>query len=160
MAVTTQVGVEFTQALVTEPADLVDRSLWGGRLRLLKFTHVQDGAGDATSSVKVARLPPGKVTLLGALCNCTHAWTTASATMDVGWDAYTDGDGDAVVADPNGIDDGIDVDTAGSTAFGSAVTAGLKSFSSQSGVDIRLTSQDVAIADTNTAEGYLVYVTG
>lgn len=160
MAITTQIGVEFTAALVTQPPTLLDANVWGGRLRMLEFTHAQDGAGDATSSVKIARLPAGQVTLLGNLCRCTHNWSTASAFMDVGWDAYTNVDGTAVVADSDGIDDNIDVDTAGSTAFGTAVTAGYKVFDSKEGVDIRLTSKPTAIADGDTVQGYLIYVMG
>ena len=159
MAVTTDQSTELDNQDARPPV-ANHSSLVGGRLRMAKFTTTQSGAGDATSSFKIAKLPPGKITLLGALCNCTHNWTTASATMDVGWDAYTDFNGDAVAADPNGIDDGINVDTAGSTAFGSALTAGLKNFESKDGVDIRITSQDTAIADADTAEGYLVYVQG
>lgn len=157
MAVTTQKGDQLTNLDAVPPVIENSHNLHG-RLRIAYFSHTQSGAGDATSSAEIVRLPPGKVTLLGALCNCTHNWTTASATMDVGWDAYTDLDGTAVAADSDGIDDGISVDTAGSTAFGSALTAGRKVFESQDGVSIRLTSQDTAIADTNTASGYLVYV--
>ena len=137
---------------------LEDAADYAGRLRVAYFASTQSGAGDATSSVEVVRLPPGTVTLLGRLCNIEHNWTTTSATMDVGWDAYTALDDSAVAADPNGLDDGIDVDTAGETTIGSAVAAGRKQFASKDGVSIRLTSQDVAIADGDTAEGYLVYV--
>lgn len=157
MAVTTQKGTQVTN-FDAEPAVMEETSDVHGRLRIAYFDHTQSGAGDATSSVEVVRLPPGTVRLLGALSRVEHNWTTASATMDIGWDAYTDLDGDAVAADSDGIDDGIDVDTAGATAIGSALTADTKVFISRDGVSIRLTSQDTAIADTDTASGYLVYV--
>jgi len=157
MAVTTQKSTQLTN-LDALPPVLEGSADYAGRLRVAYFSFTQDGAGDATSSAEIVRLPPGQVTLLGRLSNVEHNWTTASATMDVGWDAYTEPDGTAVAADPNGLDDGIDVDTAGETTIGSIVAAGRKQFDSQDGVSIRLTSQDVAIADTDTAEGYLVYV--
>lgn len=37
----------------------------------------------------------------------------ASTTIDIGWLAYTEPDGDAVVADDNGLLDNLDVDAAG-----------------------------------------------
>jgi len=157
MAVTTQKSTQLTN-LDALPPVLEDSADYAGRLRVAYFAATQDGAGDATSSVEVVRLPPGRVTLLGRLSNIEHAWTTASATMDVGWDAYTEPDGTAIAADPNGLDDGIDVDTAGETTIGSVVAAGRKQFDSNTGVSIRLTSEDEILADTNTAEGYLIYI--
>lgn len=157
MAVTTQKSTQLTNLDATPPV-IEETADYAGRLRVAYFSATQSGAGDATSSVEIVRLPPGRVTLLGRLSNIEHDWTTALATMDVGWDAYTEPDGTAVAADPNGLDDGIDVDTAGETTIGSIVAAGRKQFDSQGGVSIRLTSQDVALADASTAEGYLVYV--
>ncbi|MEH6358835.1 MAG: hypothetical protein V7745_07585 [Pseudomonadales bacterium] len=105
------------------------------------------------------KLPPGRVRLLGLSSHMYVNWTTASATMDIGWDAYEDFSGTAVVADPNGIDDGIDVELAGFQTMGALLTAtgGTKVFESKEGVVIRLTSQDVALADTNSANGYIAY---
>jgi len=157
MAVTTQKSTQVTNTDATPPV-MEETSDLHGRMRIAYFDHTQSGAGDATSSVEIVRLPPGTVRLLGALSRIEHAWTTASATMDVGWDAYIDLDGDAVAADADGLDNGIDVDTAGVTAIGSTQAADTKVFTSREGVSIRLTSQDTAIADTNTASGYLVYV--
>lgn len=157
MAVTTQKSTQLTN-LDALPPVLEGSADYAGRLRVAYFAFTQSGAGDATSSAEVVRLPPGQVTLLGRLSNIEHNWTTALATMDVGWDAYTALDGSTVAADPNGLDDGIDVDAAGETTIGSIVPAGRKQFESQDGVSIRLTSQDVALADGDTAEGYLIYV--
>jgi hypothetical protein len=157
MAVTTQKSTQLTNLDATPPV-LEESADYAGRLRVAYFAFTQSGAGDATSSAEIARLPPGRVTLLGRLSNIEHNWTTASATMDVGWDAYTDPDGVAVAASSVGLDDGIAVDTAGETTIGSAVAAGRKQFDSKTGVSIRLTSQDVALADADTAEGYLIYV--
>ena len=159
MAVTTQKSTEYTN-ITASPPTIQDSQVYQGKLRVAYFKHTQSGAGDATSSAAVAWLPPGKVRLIGPLSTLYVNWTTVSATMDVGWDAYTDIDGAAVAADPNGIDDGFSVDTAGQFTLGSALTATgyTKVFESQDGVVIRLTSQDTAIADADVAAGFLVYV--
>lgn len=159
MAVTTQKSTEYTNISATPPT-IQDAQVISGKLRVAYFKHTQSGAGDATSSAAVAELPPGKVRLLGPLSTLYVNWTTAAATLDAGWDAYTDIDGTAVAADANGIDDGVSVETAGQVTLGSALTATgyTKVFESQDGVVIRLTSQDTAIADADTAAGFLVYV--
>ena len=90
-------------------------------------------------------------------------WTTGSATLDLGWDAYTDIDGDAVAADPNGLVDGLNVDTVGYFSLEGALagvkaTGGTHTFESQGGVVIRATSQDVAIASGDDLVGYILYI--
>ena len=159
MAVTTQNSTEYAAAEVnyTSKLDPIDLH---GRVRVAYFTHDQSGAGDATSSVALCKLPAGRVRLLAAQSKAYVNWTTASATLDLGWDAYTDINGTAVAADPNGIDDGLDVDAVGYQTFGTALvaTGGTKEFESQEGVVIRATSQDVAIVDGDDLVGALLYV--
>lgn len=159
MAVTTQNSTEYDAAHVSKTGNL-DSHVMHGRVRCAYFTHDQDGAGDATSSVALCKLPAGKVRLLASQSKAYVNWTTTSATLDLGWDAYVDIDGTAVSADPNGVDDGVDVDTAGYQTFGAALTAtgGTKVFESKEGVVIRATSQDTAIADGDDLVGYLLYV--
>jgi hypothetical protein len=160
MAVTTQESAEYAKSPLSNNTDMLRQHEMGGNLSIAVFTHDQSGAGDATSSVAVAKLPPGRVRLVGALSEAYINWTTASATLDAGWDAYTDLDGDAVAADPNGLDDGVSVESAGAINFGSALASSgkMKLFESKEGVVIRLTSQDVAIADGDDAVGFLIYV--
>lgn len=158
MAVTNQKSDQVTNFDAVPPVKAGAHDIHG-RLRVAYFKHTQSGAGDATSDIEAVRLPAGKVRILGALSNIEVSWATASATMDVGWAAYEDLNGTAVAADPNGLDDGINVDTANTeTAIGSLVEAKTKLFESKGGVSIMLTSQDVALADGDTAEGYIVYV--
>ena len=161
MAVTTQLSTELTNQAATPPV-LSDINKIGGTLKIAYFTHTQDGVGDIGSSIKIAHLPAGNITLLGNLCQLTHNWVTASQTMDVGWDAHTNIDGTAVVADDNGLDDNVDVDTAGTITLGSDTsgTGVVHVFDSKEGVDIRVTAPTVALADGDTIEGFLVYVQG
>lgn len=161
MAVTTQESTEYANIYTTKPQVMNATSDWHGRVRIAYFSHTQSGAGDAGSSVAAVTLPPGRVRLLGPLCNIRINWTTASATLDAGWDAYTDLSGTAVVADPDGLDDGIDVESAVSIPLGTvaavAATGGTKVFESKDGITIRLTSPGV-LAASSTAVGFVAYV--
>lgn len=159
MAVTTQNSTEYGAGVVNATRKNLLHEI-GGTVKMAFFTHNQSGAGDATSSVALCKLPAGRVRLLASQSKAYVNWTTASATIDLGWDAYTDFAGDAVVADANGIEDGLSVETAGYQTFGGALTAtgGTKLFESQSGVVIRATSQDTAIVDDDDLVGFLLYV--
>jgi len=160
MAVTTQNSTEYTNATASPVVTLNPTTDYAGRVRIMHFTHAQSGAGDATSSVALGTLPAGKVKVLLASSNAYVNWTTGSATLDLGWDAYTDGDGNSVAADADGLLDGLNVDTAGQFSFGSGqnATGGTYTFNSKSGVTIRATSQDTAIADGDDLVGYILYV--
>lgn len=164
MAVTNQKSTEYTNATAT-PIVNNDTTEMHGRVRVAYFTHAQSGAGDATSDVILCKLPAGKVRLLLGSSFMYVNWTTASATMDLGWNAYTDQDGAAVAADPDGLADGISVETAGLysgedlvTLAAIQATGGTKVFESQEGVEIVATSQDVGIADGDDLVGYILYV--
>ena len=160
MAVTTQKSTEYTNATAT-PVTLNEANVYHGRVRIAFFTHDQDGTGDAGSSVALCSLPAGKVKVLLKSSNAYVNWTTSSATLDLGWDAYTDINGDAVAADTDGLADGIDVDTVGYRTFHeiAAITAlgGTYTFETQSGVVIRATSP-TAMVDGDDLVGYLLYI--
>lgn len=173
MAVTTLYSTEYTQAYVTVPPSNLATDEMHGRLRIAFFTCNQVGAGDATSSFALCKLPAGRVRVMLGMSGAYVNWTTASATLDLGWDAYTGQDGIAVNADPDGLIDGLDVDAVGFRSFWGNATGALntnftpaaidatgatKVFSSQGGVVIRATSQDVAIVDSDDLVGWIVYV--
>jgi len=165
MAVTTQNSTQYANT-VAVPSVMNDPSDHHGRMRIMYFSHDQDGAGDATSSVALGKIPAGKVRLFMGLSRAYVNWTTSSATIDLGWDAYIDLAGDAVAADPDGLINGISVDTVGYFSLEGAsggtgaplkATGGTKLFESQGGVLIRATTQDVAIVDGDDLAGYMVY---
>ena len=160
MAVTTQESTEYTAAYTTTPPTKLKPDELHGRLRIARFTHNQSGAGDATSNVALCKLPAGRVTIFGALSSFYVNWTTASATIDIGWDAYTDFDDTAVVADPDGLDNGVSVESAAAIAIASVLATSnkIKTFESTDVVVIRATSQDTAIVDDDDLVGYIVYV--
>jgi|TARA_R110000787_G_scaffold31975_4_gene84617 hypothetical protein len=162
MAVTTEKSTEYTNATAT-PVVNNNTTEQHGRVRIAFFTHTQSGAGDATSSVALCKLPPGRVRVLASLSRAYVNWTTSSATLDLGWDAHTNLSGTAVVADPNGLIDGLAVDTVGFQTLEGAVAANLLTggtyvLESKDGVVIRATSQDTAIASGDDLVGYICYV--
>jgi len=165
MAVTTQNSTQYANT-VAVPSVMNDPSDHHGRMRIMYFSHDQDGAGEATSSVALGKLPAGKVRLFMGLSSAYVNWTTSSATIDLGWDAYIDLAGDAVAADPDGLINGISVDTVGYFSLEGAsantgaplkATGGTKLFESQGGVLIRATSEDEALVDGDDLAGYMVY---
>lgn len=173
MAVTTQYSTEYQDAYVDVPADKLSTDVNHGKMRMAFFTCNQSGVGDATSSFALCKLPAGTVKVLLGLSGAYVNWTTASHTLDLGWDAYTGQDGVAVVADPDGLVDGLDVDAVGFRSFWGNATGALntnftpaaidatgatKTFSSQGGVVIRATSQDVAMVDGDDLVGWICYV--
>ena len=161
MAVTTQLSAEYTIQTTTPivNSSTVDKH---GKLRTLFFSHDQDGAGDANSTVTLGKLPAGKVKIIGGLSRFYCNWVTSSQTMDIGWAAYTDEDGDDVALDVDGLVDGLDVDAVGYFTMESNIAAGkllggTYTFNSNNGVVI--TAKAIAaLADGDDLCGYITYV--
>lgn len=161
MAVTTQKSTEYTNQTAT-PVEFVQPTESAGRVRIMYFTHDQSGAGDAGSSVALGKLPGGRVRVLLSMSKMYCNWTTGSATLDLGWDAYTAVDGTTTAADVDGLIDGLDVETAGYFSMEGALagikaTGGTYVFESKDGVVIRATSPG-AIASGDDLVGYIAYV--
>lgn len=164
MAVTTQNSAEY-EKLYGTTLDEVYPTEYHGKTRIAFFTCTQSGAGDAGSSVALCKLPPGRVRLLLSDSQAYVNWTTASATLDIGWDAYVAlSDGAAVAADDDGLVAAMDVDAVGIRQFSTSAPAALLLtgytylFESREGVVIRATS-NTAIVDGDDLVGYLTYVT-
>ena len=161
MAVTTQLSAEYTIQTTTPIANsnTVDKH---GKLRTLFFTHDQDGAGDANSTVTLGKLPAGKVKIIGGLSRFYCNWVTSSQTMDIGWKAYTDLNGDAVALDVDGMVDGLDVDSVGyfSMEGNTAATrllGGNHTFESRDGVVIKALAIG-ALVDGDDLSGVITYI--
>ena len=162
MAVTTLKSVEHTNA-TANPVVHNNTTEEHGRVRIAFFTHAQVGVGDTGSSVALCTLPPGRVRLLGPMSSAYVNWTTSSATLDLGWDAYTNTAGATVAADPDGLVDGLSVDTVGFFSFEGAIAAnvllgGSLVFASKDGVVIRATATDNAQVAGDDIVGYMAYV--
>ena len=172
MAVTTQLSDQYKLRFSTTESEL--GAVYPSEVNAFKkaefFTHTQSGAGDATSSVALCKLPAGRCRLLMPESWIQFGWDTASATVDLGWDAYTGADNASVAADPDGILNGLAIDTEDLYGFeeftaslGTGITAAggfSRLFESRDGVVIRATSQDVALADADYLAGCLTYLYG
>ncbi len=158
MAVTNQLSdLANIQTGVTASRSGFYATEYNGDIQIMRFSHTQSGAGDAGSDVHLGKLPPGRVRVLGSLSNIHVNWTTASATIDLGWDAYTGLDGTAVASNPDVLDDGVSVESAGAIPVGTTQDDGTYLFESKDGVDLFATSPG-AIADGDTIAGFIAYV--
>lgn len=165
MAITHDNSVELDNVITDLPHEMNPVSAWGGKLQFAAFTHDQSGTGDAGSDVGLVKLPAGRVRVILPLSQAYVNWTTGSATLDLGWDAYDGLDGVEVVADPDGLADGIDVESAGYFNFGAFATqpaamkalGGMKVFTSKEGVTLRATSPTAMVSGDDLV-GYVVYV--
>jgi len=127
-------------------------------MAFFEFTQ-GSSAGDAGSLAYLVKLPAGKVRVLLPLSRIANSALGASRTMDLGWAAYTNDDGTAVAADPNGLDDGIDVSSAAATnPSGTIGGAETKLFESQAGVVLTAQINDGTIPAAATLKGYFLYV--
>lgn len=158
MAVTTQKSTQLSNLDASPPIPENTFNIHG-RLRIAYFECVQSGAGDAGSSFEIVRLPPGKVRILAHLSWLEATTVAASATVDIGWDAYEDLDGTAVTLDVDGILNGGDVDTTVNINMADVATlvAGTKDFESKSGVSIRATFIGALVA-AEVLRGAIIYV--
>jgi len=159
LAVTESTQVENMNAV---PSVALAPTEHHGRIRIAFFDWLNGAvAGDAGGVIDIIKLPAGKVRLLGRLSSIYHNMTTGGNTIDIGWKAYTDLNGDAVAADPDGLDDGIDVETAGTINIGTVAavlaTCGQKLFESQEGVVLTITSVGI-VAAADVLQGHLAYV--
>lgn len=159
MAVTHENSVQYGNA-VADPKVMNETNDWHGRLRQERFTFVQGAAaGDIGSTQRLVILPAGRCRVFMHLSYLHASAFGASRTLDIGWQAYTDLDGDAVAADPNGLRAAIDVAAAGSKAM--TGTIGLdetKQFLSRDEVKIWATVAGGTIPIGATLSGAIIYV--
>lgn len=133
-----------------------------GKLRIAYFDYTQVAEGTAGDVVHVVNMPAGRVRIVGRLSAVYHNLTVGSATMHIGWNAHVDLDGVVVAADPNGLDNSVATETAGTVTIGTvaAVLAlgGNKLLNSQTGFNITITMVGVPAANDSLA-GHVAYVT-
>lgn len=163
-------STEYQAAHVTVPTTPGNSpnhaNIWGGYLRRKKFTYTQAAAGTAEDLVYLVKVPANSVVIMGLSMFKFSAWDT-STTLNVGWLAYEDTDGDAVAADENGLMDGVAIDAAGHVFGGALILAASavaqayivdeKEFNSNDEVTITATLADVAPTATDTLTGWITY---
>lgn len=150
---------EYAAALVTKPASMQDTSTWQGNIKFYFFSYTQSGIATIGDLMRTVKLPGGKSRLILSLSRIYHSAGGTGSTMDLGWEAYTDLDGNAVAADPNGIDDGIDSSAAAAVNPGGTIgTHETKVFESKDGVVLTTQVNDTAFPDAGTISGYWAVV--
>jgi len=160
MAVTAEESTQVANYNTTVPPVHMAPHDWGGKLRFFRFTFTQGAAaGDVASTQALVRLPGGKIRVILPLSRIAFSAFGAARTLDLGWQAYTDDNGDAVAADPNGLDDGVDVSSAGSV-IPSGTVGGDETylFESQAGVIIESQCNDDTIPAAATLKGHIAAV--
>ncbi|MEP4379757.1 MAG: hypothetical protein ABJ215_01150 [Alphaproteobacteria bacterium] len=160
MAITTENSTQYANTLA-EPRVANPTHDAHGRLRFARFNFTQGAAaGDAGSLARLVKLPKGKVRVILPLSRLAHSALGASRTLDLGWEAHVGDDGSgAVAADPNGLDDGVDVSSAGAFVPGGTLGGDeTQLFESLDGVVITGQVNDGTIPAGATLDGYLAYV--
>lgn len=144
------------------PAEVLPVDESHGKIRICRFDYTQVAEGAIGTIIQLVKLPAGRVRLLGKESALYHNLTTATVDLDVGWAAHVDFAGDAVAADPDGLDNDIDCESAGVIRLGTvaAILAECQSkvFESQEGVVITATLVTAVIAANDVLKGYIAYV--
>ena len=142
------------------PREVIPVNESHGKVRIQRFDYTQIAVDAVGAIVKLVKLPAGRITLLGKESALYHNLTIGTVTLDIGWEAYTDLDGDDIDADADGLDDGISCETAGVVRLGTVRAADCyaKTFESQEGVVIIATLMTVGIAVGDDLAGYIAYV--
>lgn len=150
MAVTTQNSTEYANQ-IADPVVRQAPSTIFGRVRYAKFTFTQSGAGDATSIANLVEMPAGLIEVLKIYIS----WSAygASRTLDLGYAAHTDMDGDAVAADPDAFHANEDVSSAGTLLHEEQT-----SVESQDGWILTAQVNDATWPDAATLNGYVMFV--
>jgi hypothetical protein len=159
MAVTNQDSAQLAN-IAAEPRVMNPTTDTHGRVRFARFSFVQSGAGDAVSFARLVGLPKGRVRVILPLSRVAFSAMGASRTMDVGWEGYVADDGSgAVAADPYGLDDGVDVASAGAVIPGGTVGSDeTLLFASLTGAVLTAQVNDGTIPDGATLSGHFAYV--
>ena len=158
MAVTTEYATEVANVQAS-PIVMQEASKYHGKLRIMSVTYTQSAAaGDIGSISYIAKLPAGKVQLLGGLCQIKRDAFGASRTMSWGFDAYTPrAGGTAVSASDNALDSALDYSAAGTGGLCSAKSNLTAEFDSRDGVLIRGKVAGGTIPANCKMQGFIVY---
>lgn len=159
MAITTQDSAQLANNSA-DPRVMNPTTDAYGRIRFARFDFTQAGAGDAGSLARLIRLPKGRVRVILPLSRVAFSAMGASRTLDLGWEEYLAADNSgAVAADPNGLDDGVDVASAGAVVPGGTLGGDETIlFASMAGVVLTAQVNDGTVPDGATLSGHVAYV--
>lgn len=124
---------------VTSPMTANKPSDWGAKLRCSEAKLTFTAAGYTTASagdISLIRMPAGRVRILSDLSRIIIPAGTSTSDFDLGYGAYVGADNVAVVADPNALDDSVDVGGGAIDAAPTLPANGELVIESRSGFDI------------------------
>lgn len=155
MAVTTESTPQAKAILGTGPKLAAYKDM--GSLLCQNFNFTQGAAaGDAGSTARLFKIPAGIYRLWRGVSTIWFSAFGAARVLDIGWEAYVDKDGTAVVASANGLNNDINVAAAGTAFIGTAIAVGYKDFESRGGVWIVATVAGGTIPVGATLDGVAV----
>ena len=137
-----------------------------GGLNIAWFTYTHAG-GAGTHTIDLVTLPAGKIRVMSSLSYISMSQMVTSADAHLGHRAYTQPDGTAVAEDDNEWVDNSDVGGAAragawsnqiGTAVNGAVNLADTEYETQEGLKIFVTIDTANIEDTDTIDGYVVYM--
>ena len=122
MAVETEQSTQVSNVDATPPV-MNDTYEDGGRVRAKRFNHTQSVAGDATSTVDLVKIPPGKWMVHLDMSRIAFSAFGASRVLDIGHTGYTNPDGTAVAVAAAAFVNDLDVSGAGNAKMTGVVGA-------------------------------------
>lgn len=156
------ITVQNTDQRVIQLANTgLDSDVLGGQVWYGRWSHTQaTAAGDDGSSIVLPKMPPN-VRIILSQSTVLFAAYGAARTLDLGWLAYVDKSGTDIVADPNGLADGVDVSAAGHAFWWDAPTSAVESkLFDGSNVILSVTVVGGTIPQGTLTEGLLVGIRG
>lgn len=120
---------------------------------------VQSGDGDANSTVILAKMPAGRVSILLGSSYLHVTGMGTSRTIDLGHNGYTGLDGVAVAADPDAFNNNTaaSADVNFQPGVNANATGRIITIESKAGWDVVLTVEGGTIPDTTDIDGYLLF---
>lgn len=132
----------------------------GGPIRYAyaEYTHA---AGAGTGEINMLVLPPGRIRTLPNLSRLATSQFAASSTVDVGFRAYTEPDGDAITEDDNAWEDNRDTASGVTDAVlefgGDGSTTAPVEFNSRAGIIVFVSVDSGNIEDGDTIKLGIAY---
>jgi hypothetical protein len=160
-------STQYANGYITVPR--VANVNYGTGYQHFPWDYTYPGAGNIGDVLYLATLPPYATVVMLASA-FWFAGATATETIDIGWLAYTDGDGTAVVADADGLIDGVLMTTDATWRGGALITAAaiaqslpivnVKTFNNRTPVVLTATFLVAAPGAADTINGYFSVISG